>query len=48
MSCSRLYEEIDGYDIDELNTMLRALVDLGFRMRQDALEAEERARRPYS
>jgi len=39
-----LYENIDEYKIDELNTMLRALVDLGFQMRQDALEAEERLR----
>jgi hypothetical protein len=39
-----LYEEIDAYDIEELNKMLRALIDLGFRMRQDALEAQARAR----
>lgn len=37
-----LYEYVQGFDLDDLNTMLRALYDLVLQMRQDALAAAER------
>ncbi len=37
-----LYEYVRGFDLDDLNRMLRALYDLVLQMRQDALLAAER------
>ena len=37
-----MYESVRDQDIDALNSMLRALYDLGFELRQDALLAIER------
>jgi len=34
-----LYEDVQSHDIEELNTMLRALYDLGFQFRADAMAA---------
>jgi hypothetical protein len=41
-SLVELYEYVEAFDLDKLNEMLRALMDFGFRMHQDALFAAER------
>jgi hypothetical protein len=40
----RLYEEIDAYDLEGLNKMLRTLIEVGERMKLDALNAIEKLR----
>ena len=37
-----LYEHIDAFDLEDLNTMLRTLMEVGEHMRQDAMQAIDR------
>ena len=39
---AKLYEDIDAFDLEDLNTMLRTLIEVGEHMRQDAMQAIDR------
>jgi hypothetical protein len=39
-----LYEAIDAHDLNELNEMLRSLIEIGERMKADAMSAIDRAK----
>lgn len=38
----RLYEDIDGFGLDDLNGMLRTLIDVGEKMKLDSMHAIEK------